>query len=242
MHPIIAEFPSRRFYEGKIEDAANILDLVGVDQCHWYSEPVFAPLVFFDVADGAHTISFNSFINELEAAMVEAIVRALLRCYPGERWKEKIAVVTPYAEQVRLIRDKLKGVFGSAKPCPVEVNTVDGFQGREKDCVIVSTVRAASKDDSIGFLRDGRRMNVTLTRARQNLWVVGNHETLGKNELWGDFLKFASGHGYVQVRGNPAGVFSNCQVYNPADAWDGDEKSRLEDVQVIIDAEPEEIQ
>eukprot|EP00959_Pyramimonas_sp_CCMP1952_P102665 2147374-Pyramimonas_sp.AAC.1 len=73
-----------------------------------------------------------------------------------------------------LIRAKFNAYFqlGTKEACPIDVNTVDGFQGREKECVVLSAVRAdASK--GIGFVRDKRRMNVAFTRARTNLWVVG---------------------------------------------------------------------
>ena len=95
----------------------------------------------------------------------------------------------------------LAAIMSTNKPCPVEVNTVDGFQGREKDCIIVSTVRAASSDsgDSIGFLRDARRMNVTLTRARQNLWVVGSRATLSRNDLWAKFLGFVGDSRILEI-------------------------------------------
>lgn len=89
---------------------------------------------------------------------------------------------------------------GLGKSCPVDVNTVDGFQGREKDLVIFSAVRAqytesSSTPDServvnVGFLSDVRRMNVALTRARHNLWVVGNAHYLRGNPLWGKFISY----------------------------------------------------
>jgi superfamily I DNA and/or RNA helicase len=126
-----------------------------------------------------------------------------------------VAVVTPYAEQVRLIREKLRNVLNVTvnKPCPIEVNTVDGFQGREKDCVIVSTVRAAP-DEGIGFLRDSRRMNVTLTRARQNLWVVGSRATLARNSLWASFIEYIGDSRILEVPKVFPGVLG--QYYVPS--------------------------
>ena len=183
MHPAIARFPSELFYDGEIEDAPNILDLVTAQP--WNNVPVFAPLVFFDIEEGRESMSLQSKVNEEEAAFVETLITTLMKRYPEDamnRIARRAAVVSPYSEQVRLISDRLRKLFGvtdPTKPCPVEVNTVDGFQGREKDIIIASTVRAS--EGSIGFLNDIRRMNVMLTRARTNMWIVGHRCTLARD-------------------------------------------------------------
>ena len=76
----------------------------------------------------------------------------------------------------------------------VEVNTIDGFQGREKEVIVLSTVRCNSKGQ-LGFLHDGRRMNVALTRARRGLIVIGNADTLASCKLWRAWLMWAAGSG-----------------------------------------------
>ena len=183
MHPAIAQFPSNLFYDGEIETAEQIMDIIP-DQ-PWSSVAVFGPLVFFDIEEGKEEISLQSKINEDEALFVENLITTLMQRYPEDsvnRIVKRTAVITPYAEQVRLISEKIRRLFGItdlSKPCPIEVNTVDGFQGREKDIIIASTVRAA--EGSIGFLADIRRMNVMLTRARTNMWIVGHRSTLTKN-------------------------------------------------------------
>jgi senataxin len=90
----------------------------------------------------------------------------------------------------------------------IEINTVDAYQGREKDIIIISCVRG-SQGRSLGFLNDYRRMNVAITRAKNFLWVVGNTRTLSNNENWDAFIQYAkqassqgSGGGETdQVRG-----------------------------------------
>jgi hypothetical protein len=79
----------------------------------------------------------------------------------------------------------------------LEVSTVDGFQGREKE-VIVFTCTRANANGNVGFLADPRRVNVMLTRARRGLIVVGHHNTLRRdNEVWGPWLAWASENGLV---------------------------------------------
>merc|ERR1719265_888404 len=129
--------------------------------------------------------SRQSLQNEEEANFVVSLYKALTQMYPPEKaWRERVAVISPYAEQVELIRRKFRALFKIEKSrvCPVDVNTVDGFQGREKDIVIVSAVRAQNNETkSIGFVADRRRMNVAFTRARLSLWVVGHAGALGRN-------------------------------------------------------------
>jgi len=84
---------------------------------------------------------------------------------------DDIAVITPYAAQVRLLRSRLAQTPG------LEIDSVDGFQGREKEAVVISLVRS-NCEGQIGFLADVRRMNVALTRARRRLVVIGDSATI----------------------------------------------------------------
>ena len=91
-----------------------------------------------------------------------------------------IAVIAPYAAQVRWLRHH-------AEQEQLEVDTVDGFQGREKEAVVISTVRS-NRDGEIGFLADERRMNVALTRAKRKLIVIGDSATLGTSDFFQKLL------------------------------------------------------
>jgi superfamily I DNA and/or RNA helicase len=97
-----------------------------------------------------------------------------------------IAVIAPYAAQVRMIRQLANDGLGESD---LEVDTVDGFQGREKEAVVISLVRS-NKDGEIGFLSDERRMNVALTRAKRKLIVIGDSATLGGHEFYGSLLEY----------------------------------------------------
>jgi superfamily I DNA and/or RNA helicase len=101
-----------------------------------------------------------------------------------------VAVITPYLAQVRLLRDALRGEVDAG----LEVDTVDGFQGREKEAVVVDLVRS-NDDGEIGFLADTRRMNVALTRARRFLLVVGDSATLAGHPYYAAFLAAVGAHG-----------------------------------------------
>jgi regulator of nonsense transcripts 1 len=102
---------------------------------------------------------------------------------PGDLLISDIGIVTPYAGQVRAIRDNLTESLQG-----VEVRTVDGYQGREKDVIIFSCVRS-NKDGNVGFLSDSRRLNVAITRARRGLVVIGNPDTLRCDRNWEAWLE-----------------------------------------------------
>lgn len=122
----------------------------------------------------------------------------LLR-YPSEFHGGRIGIITPYKSQLSLLRSRFSSAFGSSIIDAMELNTVDGFQGREVDILILSTVRAAepssaapgNNSGSIGFVADVRRMNVALTRAKLSLWVLGNARTLQMNQNWAALVKDA---------------------------------------------------
>jgi len=190
MHPSISSFPSQNFYEGKLLNVRELSDFERDFPTPWSKITCFGPVAFFHLK-GSHRESQQSLVNDDEADFVVQLFRLISEVYPGQNWNSKIAVISPYAEQVQLIRVKFRAFFNlkPKSPCPVDVNTVDGFQGREKDCIIVSVVRANMEDSGIGFVRDKRRMNVAFTRARLNLWVVGHAEVLKKNADWRSFIE-----------------------------------------------------
>jgi superfamily I DNA and/or RNA helicase len=103
---------------------------------------------------------------------------------------EQIAVITPYLAQARLLRDALREAVEQG----LEIGTVDGFQGREKEAVVVDLVRS-NEDAQLGFLADTRRMNVALTRARSFLLVLGDAATLEHHAYYRAFMDAAQRDG-----------------------------------------------
>jgi superfamily I DNA and/or RNA helicase len=95
---------------------------------------------------------------------------------------DQIAIISPYSAQVKLLREKLKHL-------DLEIDSVDGFQGREKEAVIVSLVRS-NREGEVGFLADTRRMNVALTRARRKLIVIGDSATITSHGFYQRMVEY----------------------------------------------------
>ena len=141
------------------------------------------PLEFVDTAGAGWDEEIEpdgeSRLNRGEAEVVCGKVRALLACGLAAA---DVAVITPYAAQVRLLQELL-AVPG------LEIDSVDGFQGREKEAVVISLVRSNARGE-IGFLADVRRMNVAMTRARRKLLVVGDSATLAGDAFYARMLEY----------------------------------------------------
>ena len=175
MNEEIAEFPNREFYDGKLKadeqvKRRTLMDILpeSVDED---SEDV-KPFLFIDTGGSAELEErvrkgSTSRENPGEARLVKDVAERLLNM--GIK-PEDIAVISPYDDQVAHIKRMLH-VEG------LEIKTVDGFQGREKEVVIVSFVRS-NKSGTIGFLKDLRRLNVSITRAKRKLVLIGDSNML----------------------------------------------------------------
>jgi hypothetical protein len=162
-----------------------------------------------DDSSSSASSSLSSLVNEGEAYAVAVHVVGLLGAgvAPGD-----IAVQSPYAAQVRLIRAKLAAaaVAGQAPGAElVEVASVDSFQGREAEAVVVSTVRSNERR-AVGFLADQRRMNVAVTRARRHVAIVGDSVTVGADP----FLRRLLVH--VRANGLAVAADDSARLHRPA--------------------------
>ncbi len=184
MHESIMNFSSGAFYDNSlIADASvrahRLCDLPQVSESPLTSEPI----ELIDTAgaefDEQVEPDGESKLNPKEANLIVRLVRELLDS--GLRG-DQIAIIAPYAAQVRCLRSRLE--------LPeLEIDTVDGFQGREKEAVLLSMVRSNDRCE-IGFLSDTRRTNVALTRARRKLIVVGDSATLGSHAFYASLLEY----------------------------------------------------
>ena len=184
MHEAIMNFSSQEFYACELEAAPavrehRLCELPGVRSEALTQEP----LHFIDTAgagfDEQREPAGESLSNPDETRLVCGQVQGLLAAglSPGD-----LAVIAPYSAQVRLLRESL-GIAG------LEIDSVDGFQGREKEAVVISLVRSNTEGD-IGFLADVRRMNVALTRARRKLLVIGDSATLAVHPFYQELFAY----------------------------------------------------
>ena len=189
MNEKIMMFSSREFYEGELiadESVKNhkLCDLPHVKAAK-ETEEVF---LYLDTAGRGFEETLEpgseSRYNAEEANLVLTHLDRLLKL--GVK-PEEIAIISPYSAQVRLLASRV------ANP-EIEVDSVDGFQGREKEIVILSLVRA-NIEGEMGFLTDTRRMNVAMTRARRKLLVIGDSATLASIPFYRDFIQYAESIG-----------------------------------------------
>ncbi|XP_028967713.1 regulator of nonsense transcripts 1 [Galendromus occidentalis] len=195
MHPSLSEFPSNFFYEGSLQNGvyAEERRLKGVD----FPFPQPDKPMFFYCCNGQEEIaaSGTSYLNRTEAALVEKIVTRFLK---SSVKPEQIGVITPYEGQRAFLVQYMQysGSLHSKLYQDIEVASVDAFQGREKDLIIMSCVRS-NEHQGIGFLNDPRRLNVALTRARYGIIIVGNPKVLSKQPLWNHLLAFYKNNSVV---------------------------------------------
>jgi hypothetical protein len=210
MHPLLREFPSSHFYGGHLVDGVG-----AAERAPPAGFPMRAPLGVINHRGKEEASDLGmSRLNRAEARVVAAAAAKLVRAGTaagrgGGLAARDVGIITPYAAQAVEIRRVLRqlGING------IEVRTVDGFQGREKEAILLSCVRS-NADRRIGFLDDARRLNVALTRARRALLVVGCRKTLSADPTWRAFFDFSAQRGLIRdfiAPGDESGAASNKQ-------------------------------
>ncbi|CAN6299882.1 unnamed protein product [Urochloa humidicola] len=182
MHPQIREFPSRYFYQGRLTDSESVIKLP--DEAY-YRDALMAPYIFFDMSHGreSHRGGSSSYQNIHEAQFALRLFEHLQKFLKANGGKKvSVGIITPYKLQLKCLQREFREVMNTDEGKDIYINTVDAFQGQERDVIIMSCVRASNH--GVGFVADIRRMNVALTRARRALWVVGNANALMQSEDW----------------------------------------------------------
>ena len=187
MNSEIMGFSSAEFYNGSLIAHSSVADCVLADFPDVpENELTTTPLTYIDTAgasyDEENEAKGKSYLNPLEGDLV---VQKAIQLLEYGILPAQIGVITPYSGQVRYLRERL--------PTGVEVNSVDGFQGREKDVIIISLVRS-NPNGEIGFLAETRRMNVALTRARRKLIVIGDSGTITTHPFYVRWIDYCEEH------------------------------------------------
>ena len=193
MNEEIMAFPSRWFYDGRLQAAP--------EAAHRMVSPLDTPLMWLDTS----TLDYKelegrnkSISNSQEARLVIHTLRDYIEMISPQRIENEridFGIITPYRGQARLIRRllKMQHYFRRLRH-HITVGTVDGFQGQERDVIVISLVRD-NAEGYIGFLRDLRRMNVAITRARMKLIIVGNSQTLSRHKFYRALIQHVREHG-----------------------------------------------
>ena len=209
MHPDLSEFSSNMFYEGSLQNGVTAADRLQPSIAFPWPNPE-TPMMFYATMGSEEIASSGtSYLNRTEAAHVEKVVTQLIRAGVSP---DTIGVVTPYEGQRAYICQYLQyqGALRSQIYEELEVASVDSFQGREKDYIVMTCVRS-SEHQGIGFLNDPRRLNVALTRAKYGVVVIGNPKVLSKHALWHHLLVHYRDH-KVLVEG-PLASLKPCMMH-----------------------------
>ncbi len=184
MHPEISQFPSEYFYDSQLYNGPNLLSVCSAS---WHGNKGFGAYKFFDISFGREQKTARNSVQNVDEAIVCAkLVKLLCSTDSGTNFKNKIGIISFYRDQVRSIKKELFRYIDRDLAETIDVMTVDGFQGQEKDVILLSCVRAGG---GLGFITDTRRMNVSLTRAKKTMIVLGHAETLSKNKEWNALIE-----------------------------------------------------
>ena len=197
MHQDIMKFPSAYFYEGElIADESVKFRLLNENE---------SPIEFIDSAgcgyDETQDAETLSRYNEGEARLLISEIEKLISRIGRSTMMEhniSIGIITPYRAQVDYLTKiaEASNIFEPLKHL-LNINTVDAFQGQERDVIAISFVRSNNKSE-VGFLGDIRRTNVAMTRAKKKLIMIGDSATLGSHPFYNDLLDFVQNHGFYK--------------------------------------------
>lgn len=202
MHQHIMQFSNAYFYNNELEADATVKDTLlstneDIDILHISVELVDTAGCSFDELQNPETLSLS---NKGEADLLFKHLDLLLQQYvlSGESTKIDVGIISPYKEQIELLKEKLADFDHSAYPInELAVKTIDGFQGEECDVIYISLVRS-NPTSEIGFLSDIRRMNVALTRAKKKLVVIMDTATIGNHPFYKSFIEYCEKNNFYK--------------------------------------------
>ena len=185
MNDKILQFSNNRYYEGKVQSALNVVNhTILSDEL---------PLIFIDTAGtGFEEEQVPGEMSHFNSGEFNIMREHLLSIYE-RALGHSIGIITPYAEQVRYIRKEVEE-DKQLHPLDLSIDSIDGFQGQERDIIYLSLVRSNDRG-IIGFLSDERRLNVALTRAKKKLVVIGDSATLTIHPAYSQFIEYVEKQG-----------------------------------------------
>ena len=192
MHQTIMGYSSKVFYGNQLKAHPSVAGRLLF--------PEDSPLAFIDTAgcsfeeksEGTSTTNPDEAVFLLKHLAL--LVAQLTPLYTIAEFPA-VAVISPYKQQVYLLKELLLHTPGlQVYAEKITVNTIDSFQGQERDIVYISLTRS-NTEGKIGFLSDTRRMNVAMTRAKKKLVVIGDSATLSRSAFYADFITYAEKHG-----------------------------------------------
>jgi superfamily I DNA and/or RNA helicase len=183
MHEDIMRFSSDWFYHNQMVAAPEVQHRSILD--------LDLPMMWIDTSqyDGKEEFVGESFgrVNKTEAELTLLSLQAYFELIGKQRILDErldVGIISPYRAQVQYLRSQIrKKEWIKPFRTRISVNTVDGFQGQERDIIVISLVRS-NDDGQIGFLRDLRRMNVAITRARMKVIILGDSNTLTRHPFY----------------------------------------------------------
>lgn len=192
MNDDIVRFPSQWFYHGAVQSAPEVKYRGILD----FDTPIEWVNTEGDDCQEEFVGESYGRINKAEARLTLEQLQRYIEKIGKERFLDEridVGIISPYKAQVQYLRQLLRKepFFKPYRPY-LTVNTVDGFQGQERDIILISLVRA-NEDGQIGFLSDLRRMNVAITRARMKLIILGNAATLTRHPFYRKLYAYIQG-------------------------------------------------
>ncbi|XP_037629483.1 putative helicase mov-10-B.2 [Sebastes umbrosus] len=207
-HPAILKVPNELFYDGELQCCAD--EILRNSYCRWeHLKTQGFPVIFRGVTGiDEREASSPSFFNIAEVEVLMEYVRKLLLSH-GKKglatiFPKDIGIIAPYRKQVQKIRKALEKVGKELKLVDIKalkVGSVEEFQGQERRVILVSTVRSSpeyveiDKTFNLGFVKNVKRFNVALTRAKALLIVVGNPRVLNTDTTWARFIQYCRDEG-----------------------------------------------
>jgi superfamily I DNA and/or RNA helicase len=198
MHPTIGSFISREFYDGTIQNGERTVNnkndyrMFDGKNVVWIDMPIFK---------GAESSYNHSYARECEVDRIIELIKQFLSNNEGR--KLDIGIISFYKGQVNLIDKRLKESFPTSVLENISCNTVDSYQGKEFDIVIISGTRSNTHADSrksLGFIDcSASRINVALSRARKVLVMVADADTYRRNSHFSNFIEYVKDEGYYGI-------------------------------------------